>query len=80
MEMAMKMKIIQTPSEKEELSINESDAHEDMKMKMMMKIDEKKKEFKPIICDVNPPKKKLVKKMMCDYIVGKSTDYFLHGK
>ena len=38
----------------------------------------KKKEFKPKTCDVFPAKKKLVKKMMLYYIVGKFSAFF-HG-
>uniref|UniRef100_A0A803PGD8 Uncharacterized protein n=1 Tax=Cannabis sativa TaxID=3483 RepID=A0A803PGD8_CANSA len=59
------MKMNPTPSQyKPEVS----DSDETAKTKKT-----KKKEFKPIICDVNPPKKKLVKKMMLEFIANKFT-------
>uniref|UniRef100_A0A803PGA0 non-specific serine/threonine protein kinase n=2 Tax=Cannabis sativa TaxID=3483 RepID=A0A803PGA0_CANSA len=63
------MKMNQTPSQ------NKSEVHESNPTNMR----KKKKGFQPIICDVNPPKKKLVKKIMYDCIKGKCIDFF-HGE
>ncbi|KAM6592023.1 hypothetical protein CsatA_014628 [Cannabis sativa] len=64
------MKLNQTPSQNESKVSNPDE---------ISKTKKKKKEFKPIICDVNPPKKKLVKTMAFEYIAYKLISSF-HGE